>query len=301
MLEVKISQAFVAWLADQDRSEKTITGYLADLERFATWFTQTNGEGLTPERLTPTDVREFRAFLQRKDAKPATINRALAAIRAFGAWADESGVIQGNPAAKVKAVKKTELAPQWLDKNQVNALVRKAEELTQNAKTPPGIRQAVRDEAIIKILLNTGLRVSELCALRLGDVDMKTNKGVLVVRQGKGTKRREVPMNKETVQAIQAWRKVRPSEFGDLLFYGARGDALTASGIHRRLADIGSQAKVEAHPHTLRHTFAKSLVDAGVTLEKVGALLGHSSLNTTRVYVTPGERDLREAVERLDF
>lgn len=293
--------AFERYLTDQDRSPKTIAGYLADLERFARWFAQTNGEELTPERLTSTDAREFRAFLQRKDAKPATINRALAALRAFGKWADEAGLIQGNPAAKVKAVKKTELAPQWLDKNQVNALVRKAEELTQNAKTPPAVRQAVRDEAIIKILLNTGLRVSELCALRLGDVDMKINKGVLIVRQGKGAKRREVPMNKETAQAIQAWRKARPPEFGDLLFYGARGDALTSSGIHRRLAEIGRLAKVEAHPHALRHTFAKSLVNAGVTLEKVGALLGHSSLNTTRVYVTPGERDLREAVERLDY
>lgn len=293
--------AFEQFLIDQELSQRTISGYLADLARFATWFEQTNGEPLSPARLTPTDVREYRAYLQRKDAQPATINRALAALRSFGKWADETGAIQGNPAARIKAVKKAELAPQWLDKNQVNALVRKAEELTQNAKTPPGLRQAVRDEAIIKILLNTGLRVSELCALRLADVDMKTNKGTLVVRQGKGDKRRDIPMNKETVQAIQAWRKVRPGEFGDLLFYGARGDALTASGIHRRLADIGQQAKVDAHPHSLRHTFAKSLVDAGVTLEKVGALLGHSSLNTTRVYITPGERDLRDAVERLDY
>lgn len=301
MIDAKIAQDFESWLADNDRSQKTIAGYLADLERFATWFEQTNGEGLTPERLTPTDVREFRSYLQRKEAKPSTINRALAAIRAFGKWAEETGAIQGNPAAKVKAVKKAELAPQWLDKNQVNALVRKAEELTQNAKTPPAIRQAVRDEAIIKILLNTGLRVSELCALRLSDVDMKTNKGVLVVRQGKGAKRRVVPMNKETVRAIQAWLKVRPSGFDDLLFYGSRGHALTASGIQRRLAIIGKQANIEVHPHTLRHTFAKSLIDAGVTLEKVGALLGHGSLNTTRVYVAPGERDLRDAVERLDY
>ncbi len=301
MIDTQTLERFTTWLSDQDRSDKTINGYLADLERFAIWFSQTNGEPLTPARLTPTDVREYRASLQRKDAKPATINRMLAAIRAFGKWADETGVIQGNPAAKIKSVKKSELAPRWLDKNQVNALIRKAEEAVQIARTSPAIRQAVRDETIIKILLNTGLRVSELCALKISDLDLKINKGNIVVRQGKGQKRRDVPMNKETTQAIQAWMKVRPTEYGDLLFYGARGDALTASGIHRRLAELGAKAKVEVHPHTLRHTFAKSLIDSGVSLEKVAALMGHSSLNTTRVYVTPGERDLREAVEKLDF
>jgi site-specific recombinase XerD len=78
------------------------------------------------------------------------------------------------------------------------------------------------------------------------------------------------------------------------------GKAMTPSGIHRRLAELGKRAGVELHAHLLRHTFAKRLVDSGVGLEKVGALLGHSDLNTTRVYVTPGERDLEKAVEALE-
>jgi integrase/recombinase XerC len=76
---------------------------------------------------------------------------------------------------------------------------------------------------------------------------------------------------------------------------------LTSSGLQRRLAEIGRLAGLEVTPHTLRHTFAKNLVDAGVSLEKVAALLGHSSLNTTRIYTVPGHNDLEKAVEVLDL
>ncbi len=86
----------------------------------------------------------------------------------------------------------------------------------------------------------------------------------------------------------------------DTIFLSKRGEALTPAGVHRRLADLARRAGVEVHPHTLRHTLAKNLVDAGVGLHEVAALLGHSSLNTTRVYVAPGERDLERAMRVLE-
>jgi len=114
---------------------------------------------------------------------------------------------------------------------------------------------------------------------------------------GRG-RRREIPLNDEARKSLNAWHAIRGDE-GALLFSGKRGEGFSVSGVHRRLAELGRIAKVEVHAHTLRHTFSKNLIDSGVSLEKVASLLGHSSLNTTRIYTTPGERDLEVAVEQL--
>jgi len=111
--------------------------------------------------------------------------------------------------------------------------------------------------------------------------------------RGKGNKTRRVPLNGEARKALKTWLEESRDEQGSVF-------ALTPSGAYRRLVELGRRAGVEVHPHTLRHTLAKNLVDAGVGLHEVAALLGHSSLNTTRVYVTPGERDLERAVRVLE-
>ncbi len=289
---------FEDWLTSQDRSDKTIRGYQADLKQLAAWFQQVNGCPLQPEKLTPADIREYKNWLLDHHAKPATINRRMAAIRAYGNWAVDAGLIPTNPAVRIKLVSQVESAPQWLDKSQQYALVRTAEEAVTNARTEPARRQARRDKAILLTFLYSGLRVGELIALTLADVQLSARKGKLIVRQGKGEKRREVPLNATAREALAEWLAERP-DGTQRVFTGSRGDGMTASGVHRRLAELGRIAKVEVHAHTLRHTFSKNLIDAGVSLEKVASLLGHSSLNTTRIYTTPGERDLEAAVERL--
>jgi integrase/recombinase XerC len=100
-------------------------------------------------------------------------------------------------------------------------------------------------------------------------------------------------------EALKNWMKVRVK--GDAIFEGKRGDRLSPSGAYRRLAELARRADIQGvSPHTLRHSFGKNLVDAGVGLERVAALLGHSNLNTTRIYTTPGARDLEKAVEHLE-
>jgi len=265
---------FQTWLTEQDRSEKTIHGYLADLARFATWFEQTNHDELTPLRLTPTD------------------------IRAYARWALDSGQSSSDQARGIRPVQSQKLAPKWLDRRQQNALVSVAEKGLNAAQTESARMLAQRDLCVVVTLLHTGLRISELCDLNQADVIMSAKKGKLVVRQGKGERRREVPLNQEAREALSAWHLIRGDD-GSLLFSGKRGEGISVSGVHRRLAELGRIARVEVHAHTLRHTFAKNLIDAGVSLEKVASLLGHSSLNTTRIYITPGERDLEAAVGRL--
>jgi len=285
--------SFASHLRDRDRAERTVQGYLDDLRAFVCWYEQTSGETFLPERLTPTDVREYRQWLVSRQAAPASVNRRLAALRAYVHW------LRGET-LDVRGLESQKLAPRWLDRREQSALLRESERALNAASTDAARTQALRDRTILLLLLNSGLRISELCALRLSDVELTERKGKVIVRAGKGAKRREIPLNQPARQALRVWLEVRP-ETGEALFLGKRGEALTPAGIHRRLADLARRAGVEGlSPHTLRHTFAKNLVDAGVGLERVAALLGHANLNTTRIYVAPGERDLERAVENLE-
>ncbi|MBU2611620.1 MAG: site-specific integrase [Chloroflexi bacterium] len=137
--------SFAEYLRFQNRSPATVKGYCADLIAFAAWFEQSNGDELTPQRLTPTDVREYRQFLLQRGAKPATINRHLAAIRAWIAWARANGLTDYNPTNGVKDVEQQKLAPQWLDKRQQAALLKELERDLAAARTEAAKRQAVRD------------------------------------------------------------------------------------------------------------------------------------------------------------
>jgi site-specific recombinase XerD len=159
-----------------------------------------------------------------------------------------------------------------------------------------------RDQAIVLTLRHTGLRVSELCALRLPDVELGERKGSVTVRAGKGAKYRVVPLNVDARRAIMAYLTVRPAVTDDHLFIGQRRDGLRPAAVEdlvRKYARLAGLADVT--PHTLRHSFGKGLLDAGTDLVTVAALLGHSRLETTAIYTHPSDRDLQHAVERLEL
>jgi site-specific recombinase XerD len=292
---------FQTYLTESGRAERTTFGYLKDMELFSRWFEQTNGELLSPQNLTPTDVREYRQYLiYVKKAKPSTINRHLSAIRAFSNWAKNSGETSYSFAENIKSVAQQSQAPKWLDKKEQAALIREVEKRVLTAETEPARRQAARDQAILVILLNTGLRVSELVGLELTDVTVLDRKGEIRVRAGKGMKERVVPLNDTARKAIRAWLAVRPENSSKNLFISQRGPASTRA-VQSILEGIGKDARIDhLTPHMARHTFAKNLVNSGVSLEKVAMLLGHSSLDTTMIYTTPGIRDLEHAVQTLD-
>lgn len=294
-------ELFRKYLIQLGRSERTIAGYLIDLRTFACWFEQTNGYPLAPDNLTPTDVREYRQFLLNiRKAKASTINRHLAALRAYGLWAKNCGGVPYNPVEGIKTIAQQKHAPKWLDRREQAAVLREAERRIQAAKTEPAKRQAIRDHCILVTLLNTGLRVSELIDLELSDITITDRKGELVVRAGKGTKQRVIPLNNTARKALNAWFDVRPEIALPKVFTTQRG-AITCRTVQTLMADVGERARIQKMtPHMARHTFAKNLVNSGVTLEKVAMLLGHTSLDTTMVYTTPGLSDLEQAVRVLD-
>ena len=141
----------------------------------------------------------------------------------------------------------------------------------------------------------------EITQLRMSDVILEERKGSVIVREGKGTKRREIPLNMKARKAMLDYLAVRPEVASDDLFLGQRNEGVQSKTIQRAVPRFAKKAGIQnVTPHTLRHSFAKALIDAGVSLEKVATLLGHSNLNTTRIYTTPSEEDLENAVDLLD-
>ncbi len=299
-------EAFAGYLLGQDRADKTLEGYRRDLAAFAAWYEQTNDRPPESAAVTPLDLRAYKQYLREvKQMKPATINRRLAALRAYFRWANQQGLVVSLPTDGIRDVPQTAHGPGWLDRKQAFYLSQAATAAVQLAEARglvPSAHLARRDAAIFSILLNAGLRVSELCALKVNDINLGERRGWVVVRSGKGSKYREIPLNKDVRQALKDWLEVRPKHAGDSLFPGRRREPLRPRGVQRAIERLALAAHLDTEtvtPHTLRHTFGKNLVDAGVPLDRVAMLLGHESLDTTALYTTPSRADLTAAVERV--
>ncbi len=284
-----VLKEFERYLRSQDRAEKTVRDYLTDLRVFAKWFTQTRDEPFKPRSITPTDLREYRSHLLNiKRQAPATINRRLVTLRIFCRWAVQEGLIPSDPTSGIKAVQQVPKTPRWLDRKEQYALRRAAEKDGD-----------VRNLAIILLLLNTGLRVSEVAGLKVDDLTLSERKGEVLVR-GKGTKVRTVPLNADVRRALRDYLAQRPKARHDALFVNQKGEPLGRLGIEYQVATLGRSAGLErVTPHMLRHTFAKNLVDQSVSLDQVATLMGHRSLTTTARYTQPSQQDLARAVEKL--
>jgi site-specific recombinase XerD len=281
---------YLTHLANAGKSAHTVRAYRHDLADFVRWQEQTTGEAFDPQAVLPRDITAYRSYLITCGKKPATVNRRLVALQRFYKWAYKQKQITENPFEILEGVRVKQqqgIAPKWLDQHQQLALLR-------------AVRKAkrVRDVALIELMLKAGLRVSELADLMLNDVELSERAGKVIVRAGKGGKYREVPLSKEVRHALESYLQERQEDDSDRLFVGQRGP-LHAAGVQYLVAKYAFQARLDnVTPHTLRHTFGKNLVDEGVSLEQVAALLGHESLDTVMVYTRPSHQDLERAVRK---
>ena len=277
-------------LARVGKSPHTVKAYHRDLAAFASWWEQSIGQAFSSKAVDSRDIQEYRGYLLRQGRAPATINRRLIALRRFFDWAERGGVMADSPFHILETVlvkEQDDTAPRWLDRKEQLALLR----AVRNEGRP-------RDLAIIQILMGTGLRISELVALELSDLEIFDRKGLLRVRAGKGSKARQIPLDNPTRQALGRYLEERRDDASCRLFLGQRGP-LNQPGVNYLVTKYAYQARLEGCTcHTLRHTFAKNLVDAGTPLDQVAALLGHESLDTTKVYTRPSQQDLERAVRR---
>ena len=295
-------QDYQDYLFDHDKSEHTIKAYMADLRLFSDWLRRTTGEPATPDNITPMDVIDYRNALLREHKKPSTINRTLISISSFCQWAEECDLIPNNPAEGVRNVVEEPLGPRALDRKEQLALLR-------------AVRRAgkIRDLAIITTLLHTGIRVSELCNLRVSDISISDNSNMLTVREGKGTKRRHIPLNPTASRVLRDYLKTAGDQRGTVidsvkgknaqfLFYGQKRLPLTDRGVRYLIKKYSYLSKIpNVSPHVFRHTCAKNLIDAGNSIDRVSKILGHSSINTTSIYTMPTEQDLHITMDSISW
>lgn len=271
------------------KSEKSISTKQVMLKQFLAWLEETTGSS-DPVSITSIDAARYRKHLQDLGRKPNTVNTALSSIDAFCKWLADEGYLTHNPVVGVKRVEVATTAPRGLDKNEQHRLIRTA--LAEKDS---------RNGAIILSLLFSGLRVSELVALTPDDVKIGERSGSITVRAGKGNKYREVPIPRDLRQCLGKYIVTRRST-GEYLFEGQRDPQMTPRAIQLLCKKIGEKAKIESlTPHVLRHTLAHNLVASGVSLDKVAAILGHASLNTTAIYTRPRMNDLQDAMESLNY
>ena len=265
----------------RDLSAHTVRAYRTDLMGL---LVHLNRLGL--DNLGDVDLRALRSWLAKQQAlgqARTTLQRRAAAIRMFFAWAVESGRIAASPAAALKSPKTVRALPPTLERADAAQMLDQAIAAAQESGGPV----AARDVAILELLYATGIRVSELCGLDLGDLDRDRR----VVRVfGKGRKERSVPVGNPAVRAVDAWvvqgrGRLATRESGQALFVGERGRRLDPRVVRRivhralRLVD----GAPDLGPHGLRHAMATHLLDGGADLRSVQEMLGHASLATTQI------------------
>lgn len=278
------------------RTKKTIISYGTTIKQFIKWFDETNGY-TNVDKVTPMDIKEFKQYLITiKERKPATVNKALVTLKGFFDWSVENGFINYNPTRKIKLVEKQKLAPKWLERNEQNKLVREIEKEKNDFKR-------ARDLAIAHMMMQAGLRVEEVADLEIKDIEVNCRSGNVIVRHGKRDKYREVPLNKDAREVIKDYLKVRGDhkyKDSQFIFMSERSPQMTVRAIQHLIERYGESAKIEGlTAHVLRHTFCHNLIAVGEGIEKVAILAGHSSLESTRIYTVPGQRELENAVEKI--
>ena len=255
-------------------SAHTVQGYRRDLAVFARYLESMQ------ERDWPTvsagTVRSFVAWRHRNSVGGRSIQRGLSALRTFFDFCVREAVMTGNPARAVSAPKASRRLPNALDADRTGALV----ELDGDDPL------SLRDRAMLELTYSSGLRLSELCALAVHDVDLE---GGLVKVLGKGRKVRVVPVGRHAREAVRAWLPAR-AELADpgqsALFVSRRGRRISPRAVQARFSRraMESGIGVHVHPHMLRHSFATHLLESSGDLRAVQELLGHADIGTTQVY-----------------
>jgi integrase/recombinase XerC len=280
---------------EKNASAHTVKSYREDLTQALTFFrTRLGTQAATVERLTTRLLRAYLAWLHEQGYARSTVARRLAAVRSWCRFLCRQGLLETNPAVALRGPRQERKLPHFLSRPEIERLL----------AAPPGDAPlGLRDRAILEVLYSAGLRVSELAGLDVADVDLA--EGVATVR-GKGKRERLALLGPPSVAAVQAWLDARPSVAqgraarAAALFLNKNGTRLTVRSVGRLLAKYLAAAGLDPRttPHTLRHSFATHLLEAGADVRSVQELLGHKSLGTTQIYTHVNSERLRDSYNR---
>lgn len=296
-------EEYIDWLEEEGKTDNTISSYVKVVKYFEDWYASSHKEEIDYIKLKPIDLREWKKFLldeaKTKVGEPLsirTINNYIEGIKTFFRFLIDRNKLKYNPAEKLKPqTVKTEYIPRWLDPSEKRQIIRYVEDLALKEKNP---WKYTRNRFIVFSMLHAGLRISEVENLKIFDI----KNGYIQIRKGKGQAARDIPMNKTLSLALEEWLEQRnlKNPQNDYLLLSQKGGRLTTSGINKIIEKIREKTNLDdLTPHTLRHTFANDLLTNGHPMPYVAALLGHNDLDTTRVYTSPRQQNLKDAVESL--
>jgi integrase/recombinase XerD len=267
----------------------TLAAYAADLERFREFRKGRGGTGAPGVE----DLRSWIDGLHAAGLSNRSIARHVTTIRNFFSFLVREGVAGEDPAEHVRAPKQWERLPKFLNGEEIERLLSAPDQAQ-----PKGLR----DRAMLQLLYASGLRVSELCRLGIGDLNATAG---VVRATGKGNKQRLVPVGKEAIQALEGYLQTgRPALLkgrgSRYLFVTSRGGCLTRQAFWKLLGSYGRRAGIfrGITPHVIRHSFATHLLEGGADLRSVQVMLGHADISTTQIYTHVVRTRLRETVDK---
>jgi integrase/recombinase XerC len=291
-------QDFQTYLkVERNVSPHTQQAYIADVQEFIQ-FLKTSGlvKNDKAQNADAEAIRSFLGHLHRQKVKKVTVNRKISSLRAFYRYLLRQGKIKKNPANMVQLPKTEKYMPTFLSVDEAFEL------LNANAEKNSA---DLRTRAMMELFYSSGLRLSELAALNVMDIDYKQQ---LVKVRGKGRKERIVPVGKTALQSIREYldgtgelrKNISVDVFVEPLFLNARGKRITTRSIARSIDDAAEKSGLgrKISPHALRHTFATHLLNAGADLRSIQELLGHKSLSTTQKYTAVNINRLMEIYDK---
>ncbi len=281
-------------------SPKTLEAYSADLSRFHAFLEEPRAGGPDPSGGAPRadipSIEELRSYLNHlheSGLSGRSIARHQATLRGLFAFLLREGAISSDPTLVLASPRQWQKIPKQLNLQDIERIIQ-----VIDTSRPTGLR----DRAMLELLYATGLRVSELCKVGMGDLNLSM--GVIRVT-GKGNKQRLTPVGQQAIRRVEAYLdgaraallKNRPSRY---LFVTARGGCLTRQAFWKLLAGYGRKAGVfhGLSPHVLRHSFATHLLEGGADLRSVQLMLGHADISTTQIYTHVMRSRLRHTVEK---
>jgi len=275
----------------RNASPHTIRNYSSDLEQFYSFLTHSPDGNPRPapelDQIDNLTIREFLGGMYERKNRKSSVARKLATVRSFMKFLSVEGAIALNPAKIVASPKQENRLPEYMTVDAITSLIEAPDTGTDAGK---------RDRAILELLYGAGLRAGELVGLNLGDISLGEG---LVRVVGKGRKERIVPFGSRAAEALQSYLQVRGKQIkagklpakektsaAEAVFLNLRGGRLTSRSVgnivDHHVGKLSQRLKV--HPHTLRHTFATHMLNAGADLRAIQELLGHESLSTTQKY-----------------
>ncbi|MFT3885795.1 MAG: site-specific tyrosine recombinase XerD [Flavobacteriales bacterium] len=276
---------------ERSLSDRTVEAYLRDVGKLRS-YAEAHSPTLAPEKLDLSDLQAFVTSVAKKGLSPASQARLLSAVRSFYKSLRIEKAITTDPTELLESPKLGRYLPTFLTVEEIDAIIG-AIDMSRPL--------AHRDRAIIETLYSCGLRVSELCGLRMSRLHFREG-FVRVV--GKGDKERLVPIGPEAITQITRYRDDERTHLPvkrnaeDLLFLNARGSGLSRVSVFKLVKALALKAGVhkEISPHTFRHSFATHLVEGGADLRAVQEMLGHASITTTEIYTHLDREYLRSNI-----